>query len=52
MRDFHLIVPSDCVASNTPEENRYALQHMRNVLQANVIPSSEIDWSKLRQRTD
>ncbi|HEU5101944.1 MAG TPA: isochorismatase family cysteine hydrolase, partial [Roseiflexaceae bacterium] len=21
MRDFHLIVPSDCIASNTPEEN-------------------------------
>jgi nicotinamidase-related amidase len=48
MRDFHLIIPSDCVASNTPEENRYALQHMRNVLQANISPSSEIDWSKLR----
>ncbi len=50
MRDFHLIIPSDCVASNTPEENHYALQHMRNVLQANVTPSSELDWSQLRQR--
>jgi nicotinamidase-related amidase len=49
MRDFHLIIPSDCVASNTPEENRYALQHMRNILQANIMPSSEIDWHKLRQ---
>jgi nicotinamidase-related amidase len=52
MRDFHLIIPSDCVASNTPEENRYALQHMRNILQATIVPSSEINWSKLRQRTD
>jgi nicotinamidase-related amidase len=52
MRDFHLIIPSDCIASNTAEENRYALQHMRNVLQANISPSSEIDWSKLRQRAD
>src|SRR5512138_3164801 len=25
MRDFKLIVPSDCVVSNTDEENRYAL---------------------------
>jgi nicotinamidase-related amidase len=50
MRDFHLIIPSDCVASNTPEENNYALQHMRNVLQANIMPSSELDWSKLSQR--
>jgi nicotinamidase-related amidase len=52
MRDFHLIIPADCVASNTPEENRYALEHMRMVLQANIMPSSEIDWSKLRQRTE
>src|SRR5215213_4546038 len=50
MRDFHLIIPSDCIASNTPEENHYALLHMRNVLQANIMPSSEIDWSKLRQQ--
>jgi len=49
MRDFHLIIPSDCVASNTPEENHYALQHMRNILQANIMPSSELDWSKLHQ---
>jgi nicotinamidase-related amidase len=52
MRDFHLIIPSDCIPSNTAEENRYALQHMRNVLQANISPSSEIDWNKLRQRAD
>jgi nicotinamidase-related amidase len=50
MRDFHLIIPSDCVASNTLEDNRYALEHMRNVLQASIVPFSEIDWSKLRQR--
>jgi len=49
MRDFHPIVPSDCVASNTPEENHYALQHMRNVLRADIRPSSAIDWSALRQ---
>src|SRR4051812_9867848 len=28
MRDLHLAVPSDCVASNTEEENRYALDQM------------------------
>ena len=50
MRDFHLIIPADCVASTTPEDNRYALEHMRNVLQASIVPFSEIDWSKLRQR--
>ena len=50
MRDFHLLIPADCVASNTPEDNRYALAHMRNVLQASIVPFSEIDWSKLCQR--
>jgi nicotinamidase-related amidase len=29
MRDFHLVVPRDCVASNTAEENHIALEHMR-----------------------
>jgi nicotinamidase-related amidase len=50
MRDFHLIIPSDCIASNTPAENHYALQHMRDVLQADIRPSSELDWNDLRRR--
>ena len=50
MRDFHLIIPSDCIASNTPEENHYALQHMRSVLQAMIAPSTELDWDELRRR--
>jgi nicotinamidase-related amidase len=29
VRDFHLVVPADCVASNTEGENRYALEQMR-----------------------
>lgn len=49
MRDFHLIVPSDCIASNTPAENHYALQHMRTVMQADTRPSGEIDWASLKQ---
>jgi nicotinamidase-related amidase len=52
MRDFHLIVPCDCIASNTPEENHFALQHIRAVLQADTRPSSAIDWARLRQRAD
>jgi nicotinamidase-related amidase len=42
MRDFHLIVPSDCVASNDPEENRHALATMQGLLKADVIPSAEL----------
>jgi nicotinamidase-related amidase len=42
MRDLHLMVPSDCVASNTEEENRYALDQMRKVLKADTRPSTEL----------
>ena len=47
LRDFHLIVPSDCVASNTAEENEQALVQMRTVLKADVRPADEIDWAKV-----
>lgn len=42
MRDYELHVPSDCVASNTEQDNAYALEQMAKVLKADVRPSSEI----------
>ena len=47
MRDYQLIVPADCIASNTPQDNQYALHHMRDVLGADIRPSTEIAWDKL-----
>ena len=52
MRDFHLVVPSDCVASNTPQDNHYALQHLQAVLRADIRPSTEIDWEQIVHPTD
>ena len=49
MRDFNLVVPSDCVASNTVEENRHALELMKNVLKADVRPSTELDIDALKR---
>jgi nicotinamidase-related amidase len=46
MRDFELIIPADCVVSNTAEENEYALTQMKKVLKANIQPSSEIRLSR------
>jgi nicotinamidase-related amidase len=46
MRDFFLKVPSDCVASNTEEENRHALEQMRKVLKADIRPSSELKFEE------
>jgi nicotinamidase-related amidase len=47
MRDLHLAVPSDCVASNTEEENRYALDQLRKVLKADTRPSTELSFQTL-----
>jgi len=47
MRDFELIVPSDCVISNTEEENRHALEQMRAILKADVSESGELDLQRL-----
>lgn len=49
MRDFGLVVPSDCVASNTARETRDALEQMRTVLKADVRRSTEISFSELRR---
>lgn len=48
MRDYHLVVPSDCIASQTEEEDAYALAHLARVTKADTPPSSEIDFSSLQ----
>jgi nicotinamidase-related amidase len=47
MRDFFLMVPEDCVASNTEEENRHALEQMRAVLKADTRPSTELSFEAI-----
>ncbi len=42
MRDYKLIVPSDCTVSNTTKENRDALKLMKNYLKADVKPSTKL----------
>ncbi len=50
MRDYKLLVPSDCVASNTFEENDYALKQMEKLLKADITASEELDLeSKCRE---
>ncbi|MBX9679496.1 MAG: cysteine hydrolase [Gemmataceae bacterium] len=44
MRDLQLIVPADCVASNTQELNDYALAQMRQLLKADTRPSPELQF--------
>ena len=42
MRDLHLIVPPDCVASEQAGQNRLALNLMQRVLKAEIKPSGKI----------
>ncbi|HKS27508.1 MAG TPA: isochorismatase family cysteine hydrolase [Pyrinomonadaceae bacterium] len=49
MRDFNLVIPSDCVASSNMEANEHALELMARVLKADTTPSTELDLKKLKQ---
>ena len=49
MRDFNLFIPSDCVASNSQEENEHALLLMESVLKADIRPSPELDFDELKR---
>lgn len=50
MRDFNLVVPADCVASNTAAANRNALRQMETALKADVTPSTKLDLEALKRR--
>lgn len=47
IRDYQLLIPSDCVASTTEVENRFALKQMQSLLKADVRDSSEFDLREL-----
>ena len=49
MRDFRLLVPRDCVASEEQRDNNYALQHMEKVCKADTRPSSGVNFAQLEK---
>jgi nicotinamidase-related amidase len=50
MRDYDLLVPADCVASVSPDENRRALEYMQRVLKADIRPCREIRFARRESR--
>ena len=48
LRDYRLFIPSDCVVSQDPSENKRALKFMKRVLEADIRPSSRLDFRKLK----
>ena len=47
MRDFNLLVPRDCIASETEADNQHALAYMSKILKADTRPSSEVDFKAM-----
>jgi nicotinamidase-related amidase len=45
MRDYELLVPSDCTISNTARENREALNLMKRYLKANTTVSARLRFA-------
>jgi nicotinamidase-related amidase len=50
MRDYELVIPSDCTVSNTAEENRQALALMRKFLKADPRPSTKVRFPRVRAK--
>jgi nicotinamidase-related amidase len=49
MRDFRLVVPRDCLASEEEADNRHALVHMAKTCKADVGSSAGIDFGQLQK---
>ena len=47
MRDFKVVVPRDCVASNQSDQNEYAINVMTHILKADTRAAAEIDLLQL-----
>jgi nicotinamidase-related amidase len=52
MRDYRLLVPTDCIASEDEADNQWALRQMQRVMNADVRPSQKIATTDLADQTD
>ena len=48
LRDFAILVPRDCIASETAARDRHALENMAETCKADVGRSAGIDFARLR----
>lgn len=52
MRGYRIVVPPDAIASEQPDLNKAALEHMRTVLKAQTPSSTEIDFAALAENVE
>jgi nicotinamidase-related amidase len=50
MRDYRLAVPSDCIASESPTSNAWALRHMARFLKVDTRIGAHVDFRSLKRR--
>ncbi|HEY7164415.1 MAG TPA: isochorismatase family cysteine hydrolase [Candidatus Binatia bacterium] len=50
MRDFRVIIPADCVASESRERSEQALSLMGRVLKAEILKSSDVEFHRQNDR--
>lgn len=50
MRDLELVIPEDCVAACNPQEHCSALEQIKNMANADIRRSAEIEFGKVRTR--
>jgi nicotinamidase-related amidase len=50
MREFGLIVPSDCSASRTPTEHKQTIQHIRGMTKAKIASSATLRLGELSRQ--
>ncbi len=49
IRDYRLLIPSDCVVSEDKAENQRALKYMQRVIDADITASTELDLTSLAE---
>jgi nicotinamidase-related amidase len=49
MRDYKLVIPADCIASNDKDANDRALTFFESILKADTTPSSDLDLESLKR---
>ncbi len=50
MRGLRIYAPSDCIVSNTPDDNAHALRQIQVVLKGRTEPSGEIGFVRLQHK--
>jgi nicotinamidase-related amidase len=50
MRDFNLVVPEDCIASESEADNHHAIAYMSKVLKADTRLSTDIDFDAVARQ--